>query len=157
MEDIRADERIQVLQVEDDDDHAMIVSRLLQHARIPVDIHRAKDGLEAMEYLNSIKMRQEKDLPQIILLDLKIPKKDGFEILSEIKGDPQLKSIPVVILTTSSVEQDKVKAYEYYANSYLIKPMNLNSFKRMVEELISYWGSWNSPLKHRDSNTKNYL
>lgn len=134
------------LLIEDDDDHAKIVSRTLAKERLANMIDRAKDGVEALEYLRRPSNPKTTPRPDIILLDLKLPKKDGLEVLKEIKSDPSLRAIPVVVLTTSDNEGDKLKAYENHANSYLVKPLNANCFKKMVEDLNLYWGIWNRSL-----------
>lgn len=131
------------LLVEDDDDHAKIVSRTLVKERMANRIDRVKDGVEAIDFLKHQNKFKEAPTPDIILLDLKLPKKDGLEVLREIKSDQSLCSIPVVILTTSDNEVDKLKAYRGHANSYLVKPLDANYFKKMIEELNMYWGVWN--------------
>src|SRR5690606_24500907 len=83
--------------------------------------------------------------PDVILLDLKLPKVNGHEVLAAIKDDPDLCSIPVVVLTTSSAETDRLKAYRHHANSYLVKPINFSRFRQMVSDLSLYWGVWNQP------------
>lgn len=134
---------LKFLLVEDDDDHATILRRILKRERIVNDVDRVCDGVEAMEYLH-LKLSMGRDhLPDVILLDLKLPKKDGHEVLVEIKENPHLRSIPVVVLTTSDNERDRVKAYEHYVNSYLVKPLDMTSFRKMVEDLSLYWGIWN--------------
>lgn len=131
------------LLVEDDDDHAKIVSRTLEKERLANRIDRVKDGVEAIDFLKHRNKFKEAQTPDIILLDLKLPKKDGLEVLHEIKADESLCAIPVVVLTTSDNEADKLKAYRNHANSYLVKPLDANYFKKMIEELNMYWGFWN--------------
>lgn len=134
---------LKFLLVEDDDDHAKIVSRSLQKERVANKVDRVKDGIEAMQYLRAEGSFQGVGPPDIILLDLKLPKKDGHEVLAEIKNDPSLRMIPVVVLTTSDAEIDRLKAYKHHANSYLVKPLDGVCFKKMVQELSLYWGVWN--------------
>lgn len=134
---------INILLVEDDDDHAKILTRILSGENIIGHVVRVSDGVEALAYLSECKRKSKLDLPQVILLDLKLPKKDGHEVLAEIKEDALLRMIPVIILTTSGVEQDKVRAYEHHANSYLVKPVDIAAFRRMIEDLSFYWGMWN--------------
>lgn len=131
--------------IEDDDDHAGIVVRLLARAATTSKVERSKDGVEAIEYLEQKKQQEKRRLPDLILLDLKLPKKDGHEVLQYIKQDPVLHSIPVVILSTSDAESDRTRAYELYANSYLVKPLELGSFKDLTDEIVRYWGVWNIP------------
>lgn len=134
---------VKFLLVEDDDDHAKIVSRTLMKERMANSIDRVKDGVEAIEYVNCRGKYQDVTMPDVILLDLKLPKKDGLDVLAEIKKDPELRVIPVVVLTTSDAETDKLRAYQNYANSYLVKPLDADCFKKMVEDLNLYWGIWN--------------
>lgn len=133
------------LLVEDDDDHAKIVERSLR-ADKGIFLVRVSDGVEALKYLRREGQYQTTSRPDIVLLDLKLPKKDGHEVLSEIKEDAALKTIPVIILTTSDAEIDKQKAYENDANSYLVKPLERDSFQKMIQDLGYYWGFWNKPL-----------
>ncbi|MCM2280764.1 MAG: response regulator [Bdellovibrionaceae bacterium] len=136
---------VSFLLVEDDDDHAQLVIRSLARNRITNQVHHVRDGAEAIDFLYKRGRYELRQLPDIILLDLKLPKIDGHEVLRRIKGDPLLKVIPVVILTTSAAEQDRSIAYESYANSYLVKPLDFNSFRKMAEDLNLYWGVWNQP------------
>lgn len=141
--------------IEDDDDHAGIVVRLLARAATTSKVERSKDGAEAIEYLEQKKQEEKRRLPDLILLDLKLPKKDGHEVLQYIKQDPVLHSIPVVILSTSDAESDRTRAYELYANSYLVKPLELGSFKDLTDEIVRYWGVWNIPaIEKRDAQAK---
>lgn len=134
---------LKFLLVEDDDDHAIILTRILERERIVNDVDRARDGVEALDYLNERMKMGPEYLPDVILLDLKLPKKDGHEVLVEIKENLKLRAIPVVVLTTSDNERDRIKAYEHYVNSYLVKPLDMMSFRKMVEDLSLYWGIWN--------------
>jgi CheY-like chemotaxis protein len=135
---------ISFLLVEDDDDHAQLVIRgLNQHIAHHID--HVKDGSEALAFLFRQGKYQSYSLPDVILLDLKLPKIDGHEVLRKIKSDPTLMMIPAVILTTSSAEADRFKAYRHHANSYLVKPLDFASFRKMAEDLDLYWGIWNQP------------
>jgi CheY-like chemotaxis protein len=136
---------ISFLLVEDDDDHAQLVIRSLENNRVSNGITRVKDGVEALDFLFQRGKYKNQVLPDIILLDLKLPKMDGHEVLRKIKSDPRLKVIPVVILTTSAAESDKAMAYGEHANSYLVKPLDFDSFRKMAEELNLYWGVLNQP------------
>ena len=139
---------IKYLLVEDDDDHAKIVTRTLRSERMANLIDRARDGVEALQYLKREGPFEKVILPDVVLLDLKLPKKDGLEVLEEIKADENLRMIPVVILSTSDAEIDKIRAYKNYVNSYLVKPLDAACFKKMIQELNFYWGIWNrSPGK----------
>lgn len=138
---------ISFLLVEDDDDHAELVIRSLQNNRVTNKIDRVKDGAKALEYLYAHLEDPMLSLPDVVLLDLKLPKVDGHEVLRRIKSDPVLKLIPVVILTTSAAESDRAAAYSQHANSYLVKPLDFNSFRKLAEDLNLYWGVWNEPPK----------
>ncbi len=131
------------LLVEDDDDHAEIVIRSLKKEPGQKKIDRASDGVEALQYLTGEGRFQGVSLPDVILLDLKLPKKDGHELLAEIKQDERLKMIPVVILTTSDAEVDRLQAYRLHANSYLVKPLDGDRFRRMIQDMCFYWSAWN--------------
>lgn len=134
---------VSFLLVEDDEDHAQLVIRSLESHRVTNRITHVRDGAEALDYLFHRGKYEDRPLPDIVLLDLKLPKVDGHEVLRKIKSDPQLKVIPVVILTTSAAESDRAAAYKDHANSYLVKPLDYNSFRKMAEELDLYWGIWN--------------
>jgi CheY-like chemotaxis protein len=138
-----SDTLVRFLLVEDDDDHAELVQLALGENRIANTVDRVRDGAEAMAYLRQEGAFADKDLPNVVLLDLKLPKIDGHEVLAQIKTDDELRSIPVVVLTTSQAEADKAKAYYNHANSYLIKPVDFENFHRMIKDLELYWGVWN--------------
>lgn len=131
------------LVVEDDDDHAEIVIRTLKKYSSHKIVDRAIDGVQALSYLHRHGAFQDKALPDVILLDLKLPKKDGHEVLAEIKGDDELRLIPVVILTTSDAEVDRLRAYRLSVNSYLVKPLDAEQFDDMIRDLSLYWATWN--------------
>jgi CheY-like chemotaxis protein len=140
-------QRIVFLLVEDDHDHAVLVLRYIERTRIGNIVHRVKDGEEALAFLRREGSYIQAPRPDVILLDLKLPKYDGHEVLAQIKADPDLRRIPVVVLTTSAAEIDRLKAYDLDANSYLVKPINREEFSHMIEELGRYWGGWNQPLE----------
>lgn len=137
---------VSFLLVEDDDDHAHLVTRTLKSNRVTNLIDRVKDGAEALDYLFCRGRYVNQSRPDVILLDLKLPKVDGLEVLKIIKSDSRLKVIPVVVLTTSKAERDRAMAYEANANSYLVKPLDFGSFRRMAEDLNLYWSVWNQPI-----------
>jgi CheY-like chemotaxis protein len=134
---------IRFLLVEDDDDHAKIVERSMRQGKISNSLVRVSDGEEAMLFLRQQGKYASELLPDVVLLDLKLPKKDGHEVLLEMKADIKLRTIPVVVLTTSNAESDRLSAYEQHANSYLVKPLDLKQFRAMVDGLSLYWGIWN--------------
>lgn len=133
------------LLVEDDDDHAKIIERNLEQNGVQNTVTRVTDGAEAMKYLRAEPPFTNRARPDIILLDLKLPKVDGHEVLKRIKEDNALSQIPVVIMTTSDAESDRARAYQYHANSYLVKPIDFEKFRQMVKDLSMYWGEWNTP------------
>lgn len=134
------------LLVEDDDDHATILIRTLRQNRIANAIDRVAEGADALAYLRREGPYSGKSRPDIVLLDLKLPQMDGHDVLAAIKADPELRSIPVVVLTTSDAELDRARAYELHANSYLVKPVDFERFRQMANELSLYWGVWNEPV-----------
>lgn len=148
-------EPINVLLVEDDPAHAEIVRRNFEMFRIANRLKHVWDGEEALDYLyrrGKFTDRSESPRPGVILLDLRLPKIDGLEVLKTIKSDPDLRRIPVVVLTTSAAETDKVKAYESFANSYLVKPVDYAQFVALMQSLGYYWLAWNDYPYERDSD-----
>lgn len=133
------------LLVEDDDNHAHLVTRSLAKARVQNRVFRVSDGCEALAYLRQEGVHANEPHPDVILLDLNLPRLNGHEVLAEIKQDPALKAIPVVVMTTSDAESDRAKAYEHHANSYVVKPVNFDRFRELVKDLCLYWGVWNEP------------
>jgi len=143
---IAAGEPIRILLVEDNLDHAEMVRRSFEDNRVENIIDHVTDGEEALDYLHQrggyADMAKHKH-PHVVLLDLRIPKIDGLEVLDEIKSTESLKSIPVVVLTTSAADLDVSNAYKHHANSYLVKPIDINNFSKMMDELGYYWLAWN--------------
>ncbi|MCB0422040.1 MAG: response regulator [Bdellovibrionales bacterium] len=155
MQLIRESETLKILLIEDDNAHAKILSRTIQSGGHTNYIERATDGEEAFSLLNRLHHQGPLALPDIILLDLKLPKISGIEILRQLKDNKKFCFIPVIILTTSNAQKDKSLAYQLNANSYLVKPDNPNELKIMVSDLIKYWGTWNQTvelLNHRESH-----
>ena len=139
-------EPIVILLVEDDPAHAEIVRRNFENSLIANRVIHVSDGQEALDYLFRAGRYSDPvtaPRPGLILLDLRLPKVDGLEVLKSIKADPDLCRIPVVILTTSSAEYDVVKAYDRHANSYLVKPVDFPQFVALMESLGYYWLAWN--------------
>lgn len=130
---------IEILLVEDNPGDVRLTQEALKENKIRNNLHVAKDGVEAMEFLRRIRDYGESPRPDLILLDLNLPKKDGREVLAEIKSDEKLRSIPVVILTTSDAEDDIAKAYQMYANCYVRKPIDLNRFIEVVRVIENFW------------------
>lgn len=131
--------QIEILLVEDNEGDVGLVEEVFEDARIRNIIHVAEDGEEAMEFLNKEKRFDNAPTPDLILLDLNLPGKDGREVLEEIKKDDKLKSIPVVVLTTSKAEEDIIKSYDLHANSYITKPVDFDQFIRVVKSIEDFW------------------
>jgi CheY-like chemotaxis protein len=129
-----------IMLVEDNPDHAQLVLRNFKNFKIANKIVHLEDGEAAINYL---KDSEHGNKPQIILLDLRLPKIDGLEVLKFIKDNPGLNNIPVVILTTSEAESDIARAYQYHANSYLVKPVDFHKFTELMSTLGYYWICWN--------------
>ena len=138
------------LLVEDDPTHAHLVKLALTGQHGPHTLDWVSDGEQALAYVRGQAEFQGKPRPDVVLLDLNLPRIDGHEVLRQIKEDPQLRSIPVVVLTTSSAKADKAKAYQNQTNSYLIKPVSFKDFRQMIEDLKLYWTVWNQPLCSRN-------
>lgn len=130
---------ISILLVEDDPDHVDLTRIALQTARVPFGLEVVMDGTEALQFLHHEAPYEHARLPDLILLDLNLPKLDGREVLRTIKGDPDLRSIPVIVLTTSSDASDVASAYENHANSYITKPTDFDDFLHAIETMHEYW------------------
>ena len=130
---------IEILLVEDNKGDVGLIEEVFEEAKIRNNLHVAEDGEEAMLFLHGEGKFSGFPRPDIILLDLNLPKKDGREVLGEIKEDPALKSIPVVILTTSGAEKDVLKAYDLHANAYITKPLDFEQFIRVVKSIGNFW------------------
>lgn len=130
---------LKILLIEDNPGYIALTVEAFKESRLPNQLEIVEDGQEAMDYLKKRGQYEHSETPDIILLDLNLPKKDGREILAEIKVDPVLKRIPVIILTTSREEEDVVKAYENYANCYIRKPEDLVGFWEVVRKTEDFW------------------
>lgn len=140
-------EPILVMLVEDNVDHAELVIRTLEQHRIANRIRHFSDGQSALDYLMRRGEFSDPALsprPHVILLDLRLPRVDGLEVLEQIKRTEGIQSIPVVILTTSEAEKDVARAYFNHANSYLVKPLGFDEFRKLMEDLGFYWLGWNT-------------
>ncbi|MBC8553564.1 MAG: response regulator [Candidatus Brocadiales bacterium] len=139
-------EPVTVLLVEDNIAHAELVIRSFEDHRIANKIYHVSDGEEALDYLfrrGDYAEPAKSPRPHVIFLDLRLPKIDGLEVLKEIKSTREVEKIPTVIFTTSSAEMDVAKAYEYHANSYLVKPVNFEKFNQLMDDIGFYWLAWN--------------
>jgi two-component system, chemotaxis family, response regulator Rcp1 len=130
---------IQVLLVEDSPGDVRLTREALKDAKVHIHLHVVSDGAEAMAFLGHEGEYANVPRPDLILLDLNLPKKDGREVLEEIKESPTLKSIPVVILTTSASEADILRSYRLHANCYITKPVDLDGFLKVVKSIDSFW------------------
>lgn len=130
---------IEILLVEDSPGDVRLTKEALKEYKILNNLHVVVDGVEAMDFLYKRGKYKNAIKPDIIILDLNLPKKDGREVLEEIKKDPGLKSIPVVILSTSDDEKDVLKAYKNHANCYITKPVDLDQFIKVVKSFQSFW------------------
>ena len=140
-------EAVVVLLIEDNDDHAELVRRQLADHRIANNLIRLPDGQAAMDYLlrrGEFSDPATSPRPHVILLDLRLPKIDGIEILKLCKESHTLCEIPIVILTTSEAEKDVNQAYWNHANSYIVKPVDYEKFRQLMNDLGFYWLSWNT-------------
>lgn len=130
---------IDVLLVEDNPGDVRLTVEALKESKFYVNLHVARDGVEAVEFLKREGQFADSHRPDLILLDLNLPKKDGREVLAEIKADPDLKRIPVVILTTSQAEEDILRTYNLHANCYVTKPVDLDQFIKVVQSIKEFW------------------
>jgi CheY-like chemotaxis protein len=130
---------IQVLLVEDSPGDVRLTQEAFREANITIQLHVVPDGVEAMEFLRNEGGHAEAPRPDLVLLDLNLPRMDGREVLALIKADDDLKSIPTVILTTSEAEADIAKSYHLQANCYLSKPVQLDSFESLVKSINDFW------------------
>jgi len=130
---------IEVLLVEDSPGDVRLTQEAFKDAKVLINLNVASDGVEAMAFLGREGKYADAPRPDLILLDLNLPKKDGREVLSELKESPALKSIPVVILTTSASEADIHGSYQHHANCYITKPVDLEGFLKVVKSIDSFW------------------
>jgi two-component system, chemotaxis family, response regulator Rcp1 len=130
---------VEILLVEDSPGDVRLTQEAFKDAKVHINLHVASDGAEAMAFLKHEGEHAGDPRPDLILLDLNLPKKDGRAVLAEIKGDPSLQTIPVVILTTSASEADILKSYLLHANCYITKPVNLDGFLRVVKSIDNFW------------------
>jgi CheY-like chemotaxis protein len=140
MDDINEEARpIEILLVEDNPGDMRLTKEALKEGKVYNNLHWVKDGVDALEFLRREGKHAQAPRPDIILLDLNLPKKDGREVLSVVKNDDQLKHIPVVVLTTSKAEEDVVRSYNLHANCYVTKPVDLEKFISVVHAIDRFW------------------
>jgi chemotaxis family two-component system response regulator Rcp1 len=133
------EEHRKILLIEDNPGYVLLTREALKENKKNFDLYVVKDGIEAMSFLRQENKYTDAPHPNLILLDLYLPEKDGYEVLKEIKADDELKRIPVVVLTISKFEEDISKIYELHANCYIIKPINLDQFIRVVKSIQDFW------------------
>jgi CheY-like chemotaxis protein len=141
---------VEILLVEDNPQDLELARRALSKANLTNRIQVARDGEEALEFIfceGAHTARKIEDTPKVILLDLKLPKVDGLEVLRRIKSDPRTRAIPVVVLTSSKEQNDVVESYHLGVNSYIVKPVNFERFVEAVQQLGMYWVLLNQPPK----------
>jgi CheY-like chemotaxis protein len=130
---------VNILLVEDNEGDVRLTQEALKDSKLHVALNVAVDGVEALEYLRQKGRFKTAPVPDLILLDLNLPRKSGMEVLEEIKSDAALKDVPVVIMTSSSAEADIVKSYKLHANCYITKPLDLNQFIEVVKAIDHFW------------------
>jgi CheY-like chemotaxis protein len=128
-----------ILLVEDNPADSRLIEIALRNGMNSVRLSLARDGVKAMEILHRVGEHRDAQVPDLILLDLNLPKKDGREVLNDIKNDPKLRSIPVVILTSSDAQRDIIESYNMHANCYIVKPMDLNDLMNVIKYLEIFW------------------
>jgi len=140
-------EPLHILLVEDNEDHAELVIRGMRDQQVANTIHHVSDGEKALDYLfarGAYADAVQNPRPNLVLLDLRLPRVDGLEVLRTIKTTPDLLRIPVVVLTSSEAESDIAQSYDYHANSYIVKPLDFKTFTRLMKDLGFYWLGWNA-------------
>ena len=139
-----------ILQAEDDENDVIFLKYVFKSAGIPNPLVAVADGQEVIDYLSgtgAFSDRLAHPIPTLIFLDLKMPKINGLEVLEKLKADPELRSIPVVMLTSSNESADVIKSYELGANSYIVKPVDIDNFYQAIKELGLYWLIQNQTAK----------
>lgn len=139
------------LLVEDDDDHAELVEFSMKNIDGSNSLERVCNGKEAIAYLMREAPFTEAKRPDVILLDLNMPMVNGHEVIKFAKSNPDFRTIPIVVLTTSNAEQDRNRAYQAHANSYVVKPLDFTLFQKLVSDLEEYWSQWNQSSSHDNS------
>lgn len=142
---------VEILLVEDNMTDAELIIRALRKVNLANHLVHVRDGAEALEFIfatGEFAEREKKKVPKVILLDIKMPKVDGIEVLRQIRANPETKLIPIVIMTSSKEEQDIVKSYQLGVNSFVVKPVNFTDFAKAVSELGLYWVLSNQPPVH---------
>jgi len=130
---------IEILLAEDNPGDVKLTRKAFENGNVLNNLHVVEDGVEAMKFLRQEGEYTDEPRPDLVLLDLNMPRKDGKEVLEDVKSDPELRRIPVVVLTSSSAEEDVVKSYDLHANAYLTKPVDFGGFIDVVERIEDFW------------------
>ncbi len=130
---------VEILLIEDNPGDVVLIRESLKENKLLTELHVVNDGEQALDFLKKKKKYSDAVTPDIILLDLNLPKKDGREVLMEIKRDEDLKTIPVVVLTSSTAETDILRSYENYANCFISKPVDLENFIKVIKSIKNFW------------------
>ena len=136
---LKDSKEIEILLVEDNAGDVRLTIESLKEAKVSNKLSVARDGVEAMEFLQQKGVYKDAARPDLILLDLNLPRKDGRELLAEIKSDPRLRHVPIVVLTTSRSEEDILQAYDLHANCYITKPVDFRQFMSVVKSIEDFW------------------
>lgn len=130
---------VDILMVEDDPGDVELTKEAMEDSKLNINLNVVEDGVQALRYLQKKDEYSKVTSPDLILLDLNLPRKDGREVLSELREDPDLRFIPVVVLTTSEADEDIMKSYGLGANCYVTKPVGLDQFSRVIQSIESFW------------------
>jgi len=136
---LKDSKEIEILLVEDNAGDVRLTIEALKEAKVSNKLSVARDGVEAMEFLQQKGVYKDAARPDLILLDLNLPRKDGRELLAEIKSDPRLRHVPIVVLTTSRSDEDILQAYDLHANCYITKPVDFRQFMSVVKSIEDFW------------------
>ena len=130
---------IEVLLVEDDPGDVLLIREAFEDNKVANRLHVVADGVEALEFMRRENGNEDAPRPDLVLLDLNLPRKDGREVLAEAKADDDLRSIPIVVLTTSQAEEDVLRSYDLHANAYVTKPVDFERFIRVVQQIDDFF------------------
>jgi CheY-like chemotaxis protein len=133
------EEPVEILLAEDNPNDVRLTERAFDKGKLLNNIHVVNDGVETMKFLRQQGEYADKPRPDVVLLDIEMPRKDGLEVLADVEQDPELSTIPIIILTSSEAEQDIVESYEHSANAYLTKPVGHAEFKETVRQIEQFW------------------
>ena len=136
-----AGQPIEVLLVEDDPGDVLLIREAFDFNKVHNNLNVVSDGEQALDYLRGVGDYAGRTRPDLVLLDLNLPRKDGREVLAEVKGDPELRAIPIVVLTTSEAEEDVLKSYQLHANAYVTKPVDFQRFVSIVRQIDDFFVS----------------